>query len=210
MQCWLSEHSVRLSIGKPRCFALFEQTKSLTRVTMKQGSMFAALLLAAFAPLARGDVINVSTGLNASNQIITTGAVNDAHWTVTVDPTFSPTGIPQTVFPNNEPENFLTFLRVFRLCAESFLQGVDGVRSDGGVSSLLSGLGARIGSRCTAPQPGRIVVAQPVHRAPIRSARSDRSGPRCTPTPTTSPRTAPSSNHAPAADPTRARSSIPR
>jgi hypothetical protein len=73
---------------------------------MKHGSMFAALLLAVFAPLARADVINVSTGLDASNNIITTGAVNDAHWTVTTNPTFSPTGIPQTVFPNNADSGF--------------------------------------------------------------------------------------------------------
>jgi hypothetical protein len=44
--------------------------------------------------------VNVSTGLNASNHLITTGGVNDAHWTV--DTGFSnPTGIPQTVYPNN-------------------------------------------------------------------------------------------------------------
>jgi hypothetical protein len=45
--------------------------------------------------------INLATGLDSSNNLISSGGVNDAHWTVTTDPTFSPTGIPQTVFPNN-------------------------------------------------------------------------------------------------------------
>jgi hypothetical protein len=45
--------------------------------------------------------INLATGLDSSNNLISSGGVSDAHWTVTTDPTFSPTGIPQTVFPNN-------------------------------------------------------------------------------------------------------------
>jgi hypothetical protein len=45
--------------------------------------------------------INLATGLDSSNNLISSGGVNDAHWTVTMDPTFSPTGIPQTVFPGN-------------------------------------------------------------------------------------------------------------
>jgi hypothetical protein len=35
------------------------------------------------------------------NAVITTGGVTDAHWTATTDPTYDPTGIAQTVFPNN-------------------------------------------------------------------------------------------------------------
>jgi hypothetical protein len=69
---------------------------------MRRVLLLAALLLATSAPLARGGfVANVSTGLNASGNVITTGGVNDANWTVTQDPTYSPTGIPQTVFPGN-------------------------------------------------------------------------------------------------------------
>jgi hypothetical protein len=68
---------------------------------MRRAPMLAALLLAVSAPLARGDVINVSTGLDASNNVITTGGMIDAHWTVTVDPTFSSTGTTRTVFPNS-------------------------------------------------------------------------------------------------------------
>lgn len=69
---------------------------------MRRVSLLAALLLVTSAPLARGAfVANVSTGLNASGNVITTGGASDANWTVTKDPTYSPTGIPQTVFPGN-------------------------------------------------------------------------------------------------------------
>lgn len=58
-------------------------------------------VVAAAGRIGLADTFNLSTGLDASNNLIATGGVNDAHWTVTTDPTFSPTGIPQTVFPNN-------------------------------------------------------------------------------------------------------------
>jgi streptogramin lyase len=45
--------------------------------------------------------VNLATGLDASNALIGSGGMNVADWTVTMDPTFSPTGIPQTVIPNN-------------------------------------------------------------------------------------------------------------
>ena len=125
-------------------------------------------------------------------------------------PTAGPHDLARHLDHRCEPENFLTFLRVFRLWSESLHQLFDGVGSDAAVFSLLPGLGVRIVSLCAAPQPGMILVSNPVLFALIRSAGSDRSGPRCTPTPTTTPRTAPSSGRAPAPDSTPARSSIPR
>jgi hypothetical protein len=59
------------------------------------------LLLAAATQVARADVVNLATGLDAGNNLISTGGVTDAHWTATVDPTYDPTGTAQTVYPNN-------------------------------------------------------------------------------------------------------------
>jgi hypothetical protein len=75
---------------------------------MKRGvyTLLTVLVSAAASQVAQAASINVSTGLDASNNVITTGGVNDAHWQVTVDPTFSPTGIPQTVFPGNPDSGF--------------------------------------------------------------------------------------------------------
>ena len=42
----------------------------------------AAILFAAAGFQSFGADINLSTGLDSSNQLITTGGVNDAHWTV--------------------------------------------------------------------------------------------------------------------------------
>jgi hypothetical protein len=62
----------------------------------------AALIAAIAAPgNTWADSVNLSTGLDSSGNVISSGGVNVANWTVTTDPTFSPTGIPQTVFPNN-------------------------------------------------------------------------------------------------------------
>jgi hypothetical protein len=110
----------------------------------------------------------------------------------------------------SEAENFLTFLHVSgseRRPSSNFPMEFE---SAGGVLPSQPGLGARIVSLFAPTQPAILWVSQPVHFAPIRSAGSDRSGPRCTPTPTTTPRIAPSSGRAPATDPTHARSSIPR
>jgi hypothetical protein len=63
--------------------------------------LLSALFVGVASHWAQAASINVSTGLNSSNAVISSGGVNDAHWTVTTDATFSPTGIPQTVFPNN-------------------------------------------------------------------------------------------------------------
>jgi hypothetical protein len=63
--------------------------------------LFTALLAVAFASMTRADTINLATGLDSSGNLITSGGVNVANWTVEPDPTYSPTGIPQTVFPNN-------------------------------------------------------------------------------------------------------------
>lgn len=60
-----------------------------------------ALIVAIVAPTARATSVNLATGLDAAGNLITSGGVNDVNWTVTPDPTYSPTGIPQTVFPNN-------------------------------------------------------------------------------------------------------------
>ncbi len=80
----------------------------------------------------------------------------------------------QEVGDRLEPENFLTFLRVFRLLSKSLHQLFDGVGSDAAVRSSLPGLGVQIVSLVATPQPEMSLVSQPVPFAPIRSAGSFR------------------------------------
>jgi hypothetical protein len=58
-----------------------------------------ALVLGGTGP-ANAGTINLATGFDSSNNLIGTGGVTDAHWTVDPGPT-SPLGLTQTVFPNN-------------------------------------------------------------------------------------------------------------
>jgi len=78
---------------------------------MKRGVCIisAALIALIAAPTTRAGGLNLATGLDASNNLISSGGVNDAHWTVTPDPTYSPTGIPQTVFPDSPDGAFFAW-----------------------------------------------------------------------------------------------------
>ena len=60
--------------------------------------LFTASLLFSFLPLAMNSfsaTLNLSTGLDSTNTLITSGNVADAHWTVVGD------GAARTVFPDN-------------------------------------------------------------------------------------------------------------
>jgi hypothetical protein len=62
--------------------------------------ILSTLALFANGPAMAGP-INVSTGLDSSGNVISTGGVIDANWTVTTDSVFDPTGTAQTVFPGD-------------------------------------------------------------------------------------------------------------
>jgi PEP-CTERM motif len=66
---------------------------------MKRGTLLWALFLVAASQAARAGTINLATGLNASNHLITTGGLADAHWTVQEQA--GGIGAAQTVYPNN-------------------------------------------------------------------------------------------------------------
>ena len=109
-----------------------------------------------------------------------------------------------------EPENFSTFCLVSGR-AESLHQPSEGHGSDASVLPLLPGSGSRVLAFLPALEPGILSADRSIlSGSPSRPAAMDRSGRCCTPTPTTTLRTAPSSGHAPTADPTRERSSTPR
>ena len=108
---------------------------------------------------------------------------------------------PKVHLVRYEPENFLTFLRVFRLWSGVPTPTSDGVGSHAAVCSSLPGLGVRIVSLFAAPHPG--ISGSPNRSRSLLSAQQDRTedGPRYTPTPTTTPHTAPSSGRAPTTGP---------
>jgi hypothetical protein len=68
---------------------------------MKRVALWAALILAAASQMTRADTLNLATGVDASNNLLPVGGVMDPHWTSTVDATFDPGGLTQTVYPNN-------------------------------------------------------------------------------------------------------------
>ena len=63
------------------------------------GSLLTLLFLVASAQSSRADIINLATGLDASNSLISTGGQPDAHWNV--DQPGGGTGPAQTVFPGD-------------------------------------------------------------------------------------------------------------
>ncbi len=67
-----------------------------------------------------------------------------------------------------EPENFLTFLRVFSLCGEFLLQPSDGVRSHAAVLSAPPGLGVQSVCHFGALLSGVCWASRPVPPAPTR------------------------------------------
>jgi hypothetical protein len=80
-------------------------------MNQRLASLLAALLIAAVgAPKSWAQGVNLATGLDSAGNLITTGGVNDANWTVTPDPVFSPTGIPQTVFPGDGDSGFPSWI----------------------------------------------------------------------------------------------------
>ena len=58
-----------------------------------------ALLCSGAGPVRAGMIANVSTGLDASNNVLTSGGLSDAHWTVSE--LAGGFGAPQSVFPGN-------------------------------------------------------------------------------------------------------------
>jgi len=58
-----------------------------------------ATILFAAVPAAFAGTLNLSTGLDASNNLITSGGLSDAHWTVNEQA--GGTGAAQTVYPGN-------------------------------------------------------------------------------------------------------------
>ena len=63
-----------------------------SRVLIRGGCMAAGLLLSSFA--AHADIIDVATGLDATNTLLASGGLADAHWMVNSAPA-------QSVYPNN-------------------------------------------------------------------------------------------------------------
>ena len=69
------------------------------RILALAGCAAACLLMS--PRIGGAQVLNVATGLDSSFNLIPGGDVIDPHWTVTTDPTFSPLGTAETVYPNN-------------------------------------------------------------------------------------------------------------